>query len=98
MSARDLAAMIEAIWKPTPAETAGPTVRSRRSRRTAARSQQLQGLAQKTDQLQKDTDALQSEMASIRSNLQMSAILPLLMNQYLDVVSDTTRAATPPVP
>jgi hypothetical protein len=51
--------------------------------------QQLQQLSQKTDKLQADNDALKHELASIKNNLQMSAILPLMLNQSLSVVSDT---------
>ena len=51
--------------------------------------QQLQTVAQKTDQLRQDTNALQKDVAAIKNNVQMAAILPLLLNQSLKVVKDS---------
>jgi hypothetical protein len=49
---------------------------------------QTQRLAQKIDQLQQD-------MASLKNNMQMTALLPLLLNQSLSVVSDTLQNGNP---
>ena len=49
----------------------------------SATRQQLQALAQKTDQLRRD-------MASIKNNLQMSALLPMLIDQKLTVAAKST--------
>ena len=91
MSARDLAAVIESYLEADDSGNGGSNGSGSSGSMVSADNgtqRQLQRLAQKTDQLQKDTDALQSEMSSVKNNLQMSAILPLLMNQSLTVVND----------
>ena len=105
MSARDLAAMIESYLEADDSGNGGSNGSGSSGTMVSADSgtqRQVQRLAQKTDQLQKDTDALQSEMASIKNNLQMSAILPLLLNQSLTAVQEIppgggTAATTGPV-
>ena len=94
MSARDLAAMIESYLEADDSGNGGSNGSGSNGSGSSGSmvsadsgtQRQVQRLAQKTDQLQKDTDALQSDMASIKNNLQMSAILPLLLNQSLKVV------------
>jgi hypothetical protein len=50
---------------------------------------QYQRLAQKTDQLQTDMAGLKQDMASLKNSMQMAALLPMLLNQSLSVVTDT---------
>jgi hypothetical protein len=56
---------------------------------------QMQRLAQKTDQLQQDMASMKQDMASLKSSMQMAALLPMLLNQSLTVVTDTLPNASP---
>jgi hypothetical protein len=62
-----------------------------------ASRQQLQRLSQTTDKLSRDNKRLSRELDSIKSNMQMSALLPLLMNQQLTIVQDLPYGSTTPV-
>ena len=59
-----------------------------------ASRQQLQRLSQTTDKLSRDNKRLSRELDSLKSNMQMSALLPLLMNQQLTIVQDLPYGST----
>ena len=105
MSARDLAAVIESYLEADDSGNGGSNGSGSNGSGSggslvsadSGTQRQVQQLAQKTDQLQKATDALQSDMASIKNNLQMSAILPLLLNQSLTAVQQTPPGGGSPI-
>lgn len=59
-----------------------------------ASRQQLQRLSQTTDKLSRDNKRLSRELDLLKSNMQMSALLPLLMNQQLTIVQDLPYGST----
>jgi len=82
---RNLAELIESYLEDDGSgsdATNGSSTTTRVTQDSGARAQ-VQQLTQKVAQLQQDMD-------SIKNNLQMSAILPLLINQKLKVVSDSS--------
>jgi hypothetical protein len=87
MNAGNLAALIESYLEAD--DSGNGAANGSASHPDAGARQQLQALSQKTDQLRQDTTALQKQVASIKNNMQMAALLPMLMNQSLAVVSDT---------
>jgi hypothetical protein len=62
-----------------------------------ASRQQLQRLSQTTDKLSRDNKRLSRELDSLKSNMQMSALLPLLMNQQMTITQDLPFGTTTPV-
>jgi hypothetical protein len=95
MSARNLA---EAISRYLEADDNGPDASSGPGMPVAISDgggRQMQRLAQKTDQLQQDMAAMKQDVASLKSSMQMAALLPMLLNQSLTVVTDTLPNATP---
>ena len=90
MSARGLAEMIQNYLEADDdgSSSSNGSLTSNGGYDSSGMRQQLQQLSDKTDKLQTDNDSLKKQLDSIQSNLQMSAILPLLLNQSLKVVSD----------
>jgi hypothetical protein len=94
--ARDLATMIESYLEADDASTSNgsggsvttPTLTDYDTR------QQLRQLTQTTNQLKQDNANLQKDIVSLKNNLQMAMIFPMLLNQQLTVVSDVNAAGT----
>jgi hypothetical protein len=89
MNARNLAAMIESYLEADGASNGSNGSSIATALTDSDTRQQLRQLMQTTNQLKQDVVSAHKEIASLKSNLQMSMMLPLLMNQDLTVVSDT---------
>jgi hypothetical protein len=94
MSARDLASMIERYLEADDASNGGDGGSSSNGATTYSSSSDS-GLRQQVQQLQIDNASLKKDLSAIKNNLQMSALLPLLMNQSLSVVSDANGTLHP---
>jgi hypothetical protein len=87
MNSRNLATLIENYLEADDSTDASAGASGGASLTDVSTRQKVGQLTQVTDQLRQDTDKLKQEMVTMKNNLQMSALLPLLMNQKLTVQS-----------
>lgn len=95
MNARNLAEVIANYLEADDSSNGSTNGSSMPAMTDGGTQRQLQQLAQKTDQLQQDTAGLKQDMTTMKNNLQMSAILPLLMSQSLKLSSATDSSGNP---
>jgi len=89
MSARRLAEMIESYLESDDDATNGGSGSAATTALDVDTRSQIRALSQTCDQLKQDNASLKKDLAGLKSNLQMSMMLPLLLNQKLQVVSDS---------
>ena len=98
MSARNLAALIESYLEADSGGDASNGTSSPPAITDSDTRQQLRELMKTTNQLKDDTASLRKDMTSLQNNLQMSMILPMLLNQKLTVVEDADHAGNSKIP
>ncbi len=96
MNTRNLAALIESYLEADDTtDASGSSSNGATAVTDTATRQKLGQLMQLTAQLKQDSDKMKQDIAGLKNNVQMSGLLPLLLNQKLTLQSATKADGTP---